>query len=88
MTDIAIGATVHYVHRESTSRDADPCWTALITAVHPSEGEGSLANLRGPEPVDLAVPAFRKFRDRVRHSEGARTEGTWHWPDEGCRTNP
>lgn len=81
----AFGGIVHFVLREAGDPDANPCRAALITAVHPSEDDGDFYHPRGPEPVDLVLPAFRRFLDRVHHSEGARGTGTWHWPDDSCR---
>lgn len=77
----AVGQNVHYVIRDHT----EACHPAVVVAVHPSEGAGTLADLRGPQEVDLALldPGGRSF-GQVRHSEGARTTGTWHWGDDAC----
>ncbi|WP_433893029.1 hypothetical protein [Streptomyces sp. CA-111067] len=80
----SVGRTVHYVSRGSADGAyASECRAAIITAVEPSEGDGSLANMRGPEPVSLAVlnPEGMFFKQGCRHSEGAQTGGTWHWPE-------
>lgn len=76
-----IGASVHYVEHDNVSVR---CLDATITAIHPSKGAGTLADLRGPEEVDLAVlaPTGVTTAAQSRHSEGSRTKGTWHWPDD------
>lgn len=74
----SVGCIVHYVNR-----DPRECRAAIITCVHPSEGAGTLADLRGPEEVDLAVFASdgASVELKCRHSEGSQTGGTWHWPE-------
>lgn len=81
----AVGRIVHYMsHGSSDGEYASECRAAIITGVHPSEGAGTLADLRGPEEVDLAVfnAAGIHFRQQCRHSEGQRLAGTWHWPED------
>lgn len=85
----SVGRIVHYVshgtpvREDGTQAYTAQCRAAIITAVHPSEGEGSLANFSGPETVALAVlnPEGMFFNQVCRHSEGAQTGGTWHWPE-------
>lgn len=79
-----VGRIVHYVSYGTPGGEYTPqCRAAVVTAVHPSEGGGSLANVNGSEEVSLAVlnPEGMFFNQRCRHSEGARTGGTWHWPE-------
>lgn len=80
----AVGRIVHYVsHGTPGGEYTSQCRAAIVTAVHPSEGEGSLSNMDGPEEADLAVlnPTGMFFNQRCRHSEGAKPGGTWHWPE-------
>lgn len=79
------GASVHYVSQEiADGKVTLRCSEATITAVHLSAGAGTLADLRGPEEVDLAVlePSGVTGVEKCSHSEGSRRHGTWHWPDE------
>ncbi|PZH18767.1 hypothetical protein C1I97_03455 [Streptomyces sp. NTH33] len=79
-----VGRIVHYVSYGTPGGEyTSQCRAAIITGVHPSEGEGSLANFSGPETVSLAVlnPEGMFFNQVCRHSEGAQTGGTWHWPE-------
>ena len=78
-----IGASVHYVnHTLSGGEVAVECVDATITKVHPSSGAGTLADLHGPEEVDLDIlkPTDMATAEQCRHSEGSRLNGTWHWP--------
>jgi len=80
----SVGRIVHYRSYGTPGGEYTPqCRAAIVTAVHPSEGDGSLANMNGPEEVSLAVlnPEGMFFNQRCRHSEGSRTGGTWHWPE-------
>lgn len=80
-----IGASVHYVNRGAPGGEtATRCQDATITEVHPSEGAGTLADLHGPEEVDLQIlkPDGVDTAKKCRHSEGSRIGGTWHWPDD------
>lgn len=80
----SVGRIVHYVSYGTPGGEyTSQCRAAIITGVYPSEGEGSLANFSGPETVSLAVlnPEGMFFNQVCRHSEGARTGGTWHWPE-------
>jgi hypothetical protein len=83
----AVGQPVHYVSYGTPGGEySRACRAAFITVVHPSEGAGTLADVRGPEEVGLAVlnPSGLFFDEKVPHSEGARTGGTWHWADGAC----
>ena len=80
----SIGRVVHYVSYGTPGGEyKGECRAAIVTAVHPGDGDGTLADLNGPEGVDLAVlnPTGMFFRQNCRHSEGAQTGGTWHWPE-------
>ncbi|MFB7228532.1 hypothetical protein ACFCY9_12520 [Streptomyces fimicarius] len=85
----AVGRIVHYVSHgtpvlaDGTQEYASQCRAAIITAVHASRGEGTLANMNGPEEISLAVfnPTGMFFNERCRHSEGTQSGGTWHWPE-------
>lgn len=81
---ISIGTIVHYVSYGTPGGEyTRQCRAAIITAVHPSEGDGSLANFDGPQEVALSVlnPGGMFFNQSCRHSEGAQTGGTWHWKE-------
>lgn len=80
----SVGRIVHYQSYGTPGGEyTSQCRAAIITAVHPSEGDGSLANFSGPGTVALAVlnPEGMFFNQVCRHSEGTRTGGTWHWPE-------
>lgn len=80
----SIGRMVHYVSYGTPGGEyTSQCRAAIITAVHPSQGAGTLADLNGPEEVDLAVlnPTGLFFNLKCRHSEGQRPGGSWHWPE-------
>jgi hypothetical protein len=80
----SVGRIVHYVSYGTPGGEyTQECRAAIIAAVHLSEGEGSLANFSGPETVSLAVfnPTGMFFNQVCRHSEGAKSGGTWHWPE-------
>lgn len=85
----SVGRIVHYVSHGSpvledgSQQYSSVCRAAIITVVHPSEGAGTLSDLNGPEEVALCVlnPEGMFFNQRCRHSEGAQTGGTWHWPE-------
>jgi hypothetical protein len=80
----SVGRIVHYVSYGTPGGEyTSQCRAAIITAVEPSDGDGSLANMSGPQPVSLAVlnPTGMFFNQGCRHSEGAQTGGTWHWPE-------
>lgn len=80
----SVGRIVHYVSYGTPGGEyTSQCRAAIITSVHPSEGAGTLADMNGPERVGLAVlnPEGMFFNQDCRHSEGARTGGTWHWPE-------
>ena len=84
-----VGHVVHYVshgtpvREDGTQAFTPECRAAIITAVHASEGAGTLADLNGPEEVDLCVlnPTGLFFNQKCRHSEGQRPGGSWHWPE-------
>lgn len=81
---VFIGQIVHYVSYGTPGGEyTSQCRAAIITDVEPSDGDGTLANLNGPESVSMAVlnPTGLFFNSRCRHSEGARTVGTWHWAE-------
>jgi hypothetical protein len=78
------GRIVHYVSYGTLGGEyTSQCRAAIITAVEPSEGDDSLANMNGPESVSLVVlnPTGMFFNQGCRHSEGAQAGGTWHWPE-------
>lgn len=80
----SVGCIVHYVSYGTPGGEyTSQCRAAVVTAVYPSEGAGSLADMRGSEEVDLAVlnPTGFFFNQHCRHSEGSRSGGTWHWPE-------
>ncbi|WP_406168862.1 hypothetical protein [Streptomyces sp. NBC_00996] len=84
MPQPSVGRIVHYVSYGTPGGEyTSQCRAAIITAVEPSEGEGTLANMNGEERVSLAVlnPTGMFFNQGCRHSEGAQTGGTWHWPE-------
>jgi len=80
----SVGRIVHYVSYGTPGGEyTSQCRAAIVTHVYPSEGEGTLVNLSGPETVSLAVlnPEGMFFNQVCRHSEGNQTGGTWHWPE-------
>lgn len=84
-----VGRVVHYVsygtppQADGSQAYTSECRAAIITGVHPSNGAGTLADLAGPEEVDLAVlnPTGMFFNQNCGHAEGAKAGGTWHWPE-------
>jgi hypothetical protein len=80
----SVGRVVHYVSYGTPGGEyTSQCRAAIITGVEPSEGDGSMASMNGEERVSLAVlnPTGMFFNQGCRHSEGAQTGGTWHWPE-------
>lgn len=80
----SVGRVVHYVSYGTPGGEyTSQCRAAIITGVEPSEGDGTLTNMNGEERVSLAVlnPTGMFFNQVVRHSEGAQSGGTWHWPE-------
>jgi hypothetical protein len=80
----SVGRIVHYVSFGTPGGEyTSQCRAAVITDVEPSEGNGSLADMNGEERVSLAVlnPSGSFFNQGCRHSEGAKSGGTWHWPE-------
>jgi len=80
----AVGRIVHYVSYGTPGGEfTRQCRAAIISGVYPSEGAGTLADLNGPQEVDIAVinPTGLFFQLRCPHSEGSQTGGTWHWPE-------
>lgn len=80
----SVGRIVHYRSYGTPGGEyTSQCRAAIITAVHPSDGAGTLADMNGAEEVDLAVlnPTGMFFNQRCRHSEGSKSGGTWHWPE-------
>ncbi|MEV4228143.1 hypothetical protein AB0J81_13785 [Streptomyces bobili] len=80
----SVGRVVHYVSYGTPGGEyGQECRAAVVTAVEPSEGDGTLANMSGEERVSLAVlnPTGMFFNQGCRHSEGAKSGGTWHWPE-------
>lgn len=79
----SIGRIVHYVSYGTPGGEySSECRPAIITKVYPSDGEGTLAEMNGPEEVHLTIfYPDGDFRKKCRHSEGSKTGGTWHWPE-------
>jgi hypothetical protein len=80
----SVGRVVHYVSYGTPGGEyTSQCRAAIVTDVELSEGDGSLANMNGEERVSLAVlnPTGMFFNAGCRHSEGAKSGGTWHWPE-------
>lgn len=80
----SVGRMVHYVSYGTPGGEyGQECRAAVVTAVELSEGDGNLANMNGEERVSLAVlnPTGMFFNQGCRHSEGAKSSNTWHWPE-------
>lgn len=81
-----IGNIVHYVSYGTPGGEyRSVCRAAIVTEVDKTDaGEGTLANMNGPEEVTLCVlnPEGLFFKANRRHSEGQRTGGTWHYFDD------
>ncbi len=72
----SVGRIVHYVsHGTPGGEYGQECRAAIVTEA-PESGLDT-------ESVSLAVvnPGGFFFNQDCRHSEGARTGGTWHWPE-------
>lgn len=75
----SVGRIVHYVSYGTPGGEYTPqCRAAIITEVADGVEED-----RRAEVVSLAVlnPTGMFFNQGCRHSEGAQTGGTWHWPE-------
>ncbi|MET7776340.1 hypothetical protein ABZU94_10315 [Streptomyces mirabilis] len=79
MQQPTVGRIVHYVSYGTPGGEyGQECRAAIITAV-----EEDSDKLGRSQPVSLAVfnPTGTFFNQGCRHSEGAQTGGTWHWPE-------
>jgi hypothetical protein len=76
----SVGRVVHYVSYGTPGGEyTSQCRAAIITAVRDLEPVPE----HGVPYVDLCVlnPTGMFFNQECRHSESARTGGTWHWPE-------
>ena len=75
----SVGRIVHYVSYGTPGGEfTRECRAAVVTAV-----EDAIESDRRAQVVSLAVlnPTGMFFNQGCRHSEGAQTGGTWHWPE-------
>ena len=88
-----LGDVVHYQSFGTPGGEYEPaCRTALVTEVGAwittgtddhGDGTRTLAQTWNREACALTVhnPTGSFLKQDIRHSEGARAGGTWHWPE-------
>ena len=89
-----LGDVVHYQSFGTPGREYEPaCRTALVTEVGAwittgtddhGDGTRTLTQTWHREACALTIhnPTGHFLKQDVPHSEGARSGGTWHWPED------